>query len=1001
MNLRRWASLIALGLLLAACLSAQGNETKATKDDWEEINFEFDSHVLSDGYPSLLRLADILKQHTDYRVKVEGHTDYVGSIDYNEKLALARANAVKSFLVKYGTGAGQLTISGQGKRVPSVPNTDREGRFINRRVVLTVTDANGRTIAAGGISDVIPSLDDRLKKLEECCSAILKRLDKLDEILAAIRDLKGENDRLKSDMAALRDQMNANKLKPEDLPKPLTAGQVAEITKKAIDDAEAQQVKSKKFSIGTINLGPTTYGNLSVSGNGRYFGTFGERHALQAQGEYMYYRGANRIEGRQEGQFDLGLVNRFGNVQAGTFASFKYVNLSQYQKGGALGQAAFTLDYIFPRGRVGGFATHGFLNNAVVNRATLGPNSWTETYLRIVNQYGGSTAFGLWKDAWLEGNLGFLQMTSRSNAPGGMVRLVQPIRPGIAFTVEAGLNETLVTSANSGRVVFGLQFGNWLSPKGYGETKGPVPVDVPRVRYEVLTRRVGNSTPVADAGPDLVTNAGSVTLDGSASYDPDGDALTFTWQQIAGPSVSLTGANTNRATFTAAEDSIYSFRLTVRDPGGLQSSAKVTVTSRRNPQVRIARFQAQPTNIKAGETTTLVWQVDNADTVDITGLGRVQANGNSVVRLDQTTNYVLTARGRDGSSATETIVITVDRPEGRILRFLATPATLNPGEVATLGWETENAETVEISGIGAVRPSGSTTVSPAQTTTYTLTARDRFGRTVSTTATVQVVQPGLPRIIRFSATPTEILPTEQASLVWQVEGSTDVSITGIGKVEPQGTSTVSPQQNTTYTITARSAAGEVSASVVVGVITPVKILDFVADPPTVVLGKPVTLKWSTTNATDVTITGVGAVQPNGSVTINPTSDVSFTLLAYGKRSQASAFVLVKVVPAPVTNRPPIADAGPDQLIYRNYTLLDGSRSFDPDSDPITYSWRLVEMQPDPKSALGPRNPEISGADTVKPVIKMPSWGTYIFELVVRDNKGASSSAFTRVTFQDP
>src|SRR5256886_5241172 len=53
---------------------------------------------------------------------------------------------------------------------------------------------------------------------------------------------------------------------------------------------------------------------------------------------------------------------------------------------------------------------------------------------------------------------------------------------------------------NSGRVVFGLQFGNMLRPKEYGDVKHPVPVDVPRVRYQLLTRRVGNSPPIADAG---------------------------------------------------------------------------------------------------------------------------------------------------------------------------------------------------------------------------------------------------------------------------------------------------------------------------------------------------------------------------------------------------------------------------------------------------------------------------------------------------------------------
>ena len=61
----------------------------------------------------------------------------------------------------------------------------------------------------------------------------------------------------------------------------------------------------------------------------------------------MYY------PGRKEGQFDIGLVNRWGNVQAGAFASFKYLDFSQYQIGGGLGQAAFLLDYVFSRGRIG------------------------------------------------------------------------------------------------------------------------------------------------------------------------------------------------------------------------------------------------------------------------------------------------------------------------------------------------------------------------------------------------------------------------------------------------------------------------------------------------------------------------------------------------------------------------------------------------------------------------------------------------------------------------
>src|SRR5713226_10610596 len=135
--LRRFTTLVTLVGVLGVSSFAQGLSTNASKDEWEEINFEFNSSVLSDGYPSLLRLADLLQKHTDYKVKVEGHADFVGSDNYNVKLSTARANAVRDFLVKYGAGASQIETSGRGKRNPEVDNKTREGRFMNRRVVLT------------------------------------------------------------------------------------------------------------------------------------------------------------------------------------------------------------------------------------------------------------------------------------------------------------------------------------------------------------------------------------------------------------------------------------------------------------------------------------------------------------------------------------------------------------------------------------------------------------------------------------------------------------------------------------------------------------------------------------------------------------------------------------------------------------------------------------------------------------------------------------------------
>jgi len=903
---RKIASVMVVGLY-ASSLLGQGLQTKATKDDWEEINFEFNSAILSDGYPTLLRISELLQQHRDYKIQVQGHTDYVGSVAYNEKLALARAGTVRDFLTKYGAAANQVAVSGQGKRNPEVPNTTKEGRFINRRVVLTVTDGSGKIIAAGSGPEVVTTLDDRLKKLEDCCNAILKKLDKLDDILAAIRDLKAENDRLKADVAGLKQSEAATAKQVGELRQPLTAEQTTAIARteannaanNALATAEAQR---KRFQLLGVNLGPSKYGELSVTGSGRYFAPFKQNYALQVQGEYLYYHGSNR-NGRQEGQFDIGLIDRISNFQIGLFSSFKYVNISQFQSGGTLGQAALTMDHVFKRGRVGVFGTKGFRTTATVNRATLGPTSFLETYLSVADQVGGSALVGAWGDSYFEGNLGYVKLRGgQDSRPGGMLRFVQPLSHQIAFTVEGGLNETLVSSKDSGRIVFGLQFGNWLRPKEYGDVTHPVPVDVPRVRYQLLTRRVGNSAPVADAGPDQIgIQAGTITLNGSGSFDPEGDPLTYEWTQIAGPSVSITGRNTAVATFPAAANSTYSFRLTVKDPGGLQSTARTTVSTARPPEIIIARFTATPDRTTRGSSALLEWNVEGATDISISPeIGTVQRAGTRTVTPNDTTTYTLTARaaGIPDQRATVTVTVGALVSDPRIVRFEATPTNIISGESSTLSWTTEGATRVTISGIAGDLPtSGSRVVTPTQTTTYTITAFGADGRSV-TAPLIVTVGGGVARILQFSLNPTTVDPGGSSQLCWNVEGATSVTITpGIGTVKNTDCVTVSPSATTTYTLTANSGAGTASATATaVLTVGGVKILRFTSSPEfSTSAGNPVVLTWETSGATSVIITGNefpgGTLPVSGSVTVRPNTNVDYTLTAYGPGGQSVSVVI--------------------------------------------------------------------------------------------------------------
>src|ERR1700760_205925 len=132
-NMKSVLSAVIAGGLMTLALMAQGDNTRAKPGDWEEVNFETNSAVLVDGFPSLLRLADLLKAHPDYKVTIVGNADQRGGNRVNDALATRRANAVAQFLEKYGAQASQVTVRSDGKRNLEENARNRNAYFINRR----------------------------------------------------------------------------------------------------------------------------------------------------------------------------------------------------------------------------------------------------------------------------------------------------------------------------------------------------------------------------------------------------------------------------------------------------------------------------------------------------------------------------------------------------------------------------------------------------------------------------------------------------------------------------------------------------------------------------------------------------------------------------------------------------------------------------------------------------------------------------------------------------
>jgi OOP family OmpA-OmpF porin len=100
------------------------------------VEFDFDRAVVKDQYYDEIRkVAEFMSAHKNLKGAIEGHTDSIGTEEYNLALSQRRAEAVRKILCeKYNVPTDSLTIKGYGESKPIADNNTREGRQQNRRV---------------------------------------------------------------------------------------------------------------------------------------------------------------------------------------------------------------------------------------------------------------------------------------------------------------------------------------------------------------------------------------------------------------------------------------------------------------------------------------------------------------------------------------------------------------------------------------------------------------------------------------------------------------------------------------------------------------------------------------------------------------------------------------------------------------------------------------------------------------------------------------------------
>ncbi len=471
-----------------------------------------------------------------------------------------------------------------------------------------------------------------------------------------------------------------------------------------------------------------------------------------------------------------------------------------------------------------------------------------------------------------------------------------------------------------------------------------------------VTVTTTNTPPVSSAGPDQTVFVGeTVTLNGSASTDADGDALTWVWALISRPpssTAALSDPNAVNPKLVVDRPGTYVAQLVVND-GFAVSAPDTVVINTRNSAPKADAGASQVAAV--GATVTL----DGSASSDVDGDPLTFAWS----FLSRPTGSA--ARLTSATAVRSSFVI--DRPGTYVLQLIVNDGLLNSAP-ATTTVSTSNTPPVANAG-----PDQSTTVG-ATVMLDGSASSDAEGSPLTFAWALTAVPPGSTATLNSRSA---VKPTFVADRTGTYVAQLTVN---------DGTLTSAPSTVTISTVNSRPVA-RAGAAQTVDVGSTVH-LDGAASSDAD--GDPLVFRWtftSTPPGSAAVLNGASSVTPTF-VADRPGLYVVQLIVNDGHVDSAPASTTIT---ANAVNRPPVANAGPNQTAsVGSVVTLDGSGSSDPDGDPLTYLWTAT-VKPSGSTA------SLSSATSVKPTFVPDRIGTYVFSLVVNDGKVASTAVSVSIT----